>query len=218
MSTAAAGRDSTTAGFDEGQFRRVAGSFCSGIVIVTSWHAGRPVGLTCQSFFSLSLKPPLIAISVSNTSTTFPRIRQAGKFAVNVLSSRQRRLSDQFAARGADKWTGVSYRNGAIGVPVLHEVVAVLECDMEEEYDTGDHHLVVGRVRAIDHDAERDPLVYFRSSYRALHPAELPGVEELPDDQVAGASHKGGDEPGDRIGVPVEDRLVDELERVHQAP
>lgn len=160
--------DAPASTFDESHFRRVVGSFCSGVVIVTSADAGSPVGMTCQAFFSLSLRPPLIAISVSNTSTTYPRIRRAGKFAVNILSSCQQHLSQQFAMSGTDKWRGVSYEAGVTGLPVLHGTAAVLECDMTAEYPTGDHCLVVGHVRAIDHDAGQDPLVYFRSSYRSL--------------------------------------------------
>jgi flavin reductase (DIM6/NTAB) family NADH-FMN oxidoreductase RutF len=162
------GIDVPSAAFDEGHFRRVVGSFCSGVVIVTSTDAGSPVGITCQAFFSLSLRPPLIAISVSNTSTTYPRIRRAGKFAVNILSSCQQHLSQQFAMSGTDKWQDVRYGAGATGLPVLHGSAAVLECDMTAEYATGDHCLVVGHVRAVDHDAGQDPLVYFRSRYRSL--------------------------------------------------
>ncbi|MBM9466649.1 flavin reductase family protein [Nakamurella leprariae] len=154
--------------FDSNHFRQVIGSFPSGITIVTAMLDGKPVGMTCQSFFSLSLDPPLIAFSPAVTSTSYPSIREAGKFAINVIADGQRDLAGQFARSGTDKWAGVDYELGAVGAPVIGGVAAVVECELETEYPAGDHFIVIGRVKAMSHELMHKPLLYFRSAYSYL--------------------------------------------------
>lgn len=155
-------------GVDPGGFRQVLGQFCSGLTVITALADEMPVGMTCQSFFSLSLTPPLIAFAPATTSTTYPRIREAASFAINILAEEQSWVANQFATRGADKWAGVSWRSGHGGAQVIGDALASLECSLESELAAGDHFLVVGRVLAMDHDPGRLPLLYFRSSYSAL--------------------------------------------------
>ncbi|HEV7870413.1 MAG TPA: flavin reductase family protein, partial [Modestobacter sp.] len=89
--------------------RDVLGHFVSGVTVVTAMGADGPLGFTCQSFSSLSLDPPLVAFAPARTSTTWPRLREAGRFCVNVLAEEQSDLSRQFARSGTDKFAGVSW-------------------------------------------------------------------------------------------------------------
>ncbi|MTD12569.1 flavin reductase [Nakamurella sp. YIM 132087] len=154
--------------FDAAQFRSVVGSFCSGVTVVTACLAGELIGMTCQSFFSLSLDPPLVAFSPSAASKSYPKIRQAGRFAVNILSANQEDLARQMARSGIDRWNDVEHRPGLSGAPVIRGVAAVIECDFQAEHPAGDHLLVVGRVRALSQESTADPLVFFRSAFGTL--------------------------------------------------
>jgi 3-hydroxy-9,10-secoandrosta-1,3,5(10)-triene-9,17-dione monooxygenase reductase component len=146
--------------------RETMGAFCSGVVIVTaSGLDGEPLGFTCQSFVSVSLDPPLISISPARTSSTWPRIREAGRFVVNVLAHDHSHLSNQFASRGVDKYAGVEWTVSPHGSPILTGVCAWIECTLWREYDGGDHTVAIGEVTALAHDADRDPLLYYRGSY-----------------------------------------------------
>lgn len=150
--------------------RDVLGHFVSGIVVITAAGPDGPLGFTCQSFSSLSLDPPLVLLSTSRSSTTWPRIAATGSFAVNVLGADQQAVSTRFAVSGGDKFTDQSWRPGLLGNPLLDGAIAHVECDIEAVHDGGDHHIVVGRVRALDAPGldSRAPLVYYRSGYRAL--------------------------------------------------
>lgn len=156
--------------FDEASFRQVLARFATGVVVVTGTAGDGPAGLTCQSFSSLSLDPPLVLLSTARTSRTWPRIEASGRFAVNVLGDDQRDLSERFAVSGGDKFAGVAWRQGALGNPLLDGAIAHLECDVHAVHDGGDHVIVIGRVRALEAPGleERAPLVYFRSAYRTL--------------------------------------------------
>ncbi|MGA5507063.1 flavin reductase family protein [Streptomyces umbrinus] len=156
------------------EFRSVLGHFCSGLTVITTVADGRPAGLTCQSFFSLSLDPPLVAFSVSKTSTTYPALRDTGVCCVNVLAGNQRALSDGFARSGTDKWAGVAWSPGeATGSPVLDGALAWLECELQDEYETGDHLLAVARVRAVHSSQEGGPLLYFKGAYAHLGDSQV---------------------------------------------
>jgi flavin reductase (DIM6/NTAB) family NADH-FMN oxidoreductase RutF len=148
--------------------RATMGAFCSGVVVVTAFadHPGAgPLGFTCQSFTSLSLDPPLISINPARSSSTWPRIREVGRFAVNILAEDHAHVSNSFARSGTDKYAGVSWRFGPGGSPILDGVSAWVECTLWNEYDGGDHTIAIGEVTAMDHDAERNPLLYYRGSY-----------------------------------------------------
>jgi 3-hydroxy-9,10-secoandrosta-1,3,5(10)-triene-9,17-dione monooxygenase reductase component len=161
---------STTESFDEASFRQVLARFATGVVVVTGATEHGPAGLTCQSFSSLSLDPPLVLLSTARSSKTWPRIEAAGRFAVNVLGDDQRELSERFAVSGGDKFDGIGWRTGALGNPLLDGAIAHLECDVHAVHGGGDHVIVVGRVRGLEAPGleERTPLIYFRSEYRTL--------------------------------------------------
>lgn len=155
-------------------FRDTLGHYASGITIISGVDQEGPIGFTCQSFYSVSTDPPLISFSVMKTSTTFPRIRQTGKFAVNVLSHHQHNLSSQFAKKGTDKWAGVSWTESKVGNPVLEDTLMWLDCDVWAEHDAGDHLIILGRVNEmspVDRHAH-EPLLFFKGKYRYLQPEE----------------------------------------------
>ena len=156
--------------FDEATFRQVLARFATGVVVVTGATGDGPAGLTCQSFSSLSLDPPLVLLSTARSSKTWPRIAATGRFAVNVLGADQQDVSTRFAVSGGDKFAEQAWRPGALGNPLLDGAIAHVECDIQATHDGGDHVIVVGRVRAIEAPGleQRSPLVYYRSAYRAL--------------------------------------------------
>jgi 3-hydroxy-9,10-secoandrosta-1,3,5(10)-triene-9,17-dione monooxygenase reductase component len=150
---------------DPASLRRVLGHFCTGVVVVTAIDRGEPVGMTCQSFSSLSLDPPLVLFSASHSSTSWPRIRAAGSFAVNILAVQQERVSRVFAATGTDKFAEVEWTPGLLGAPLLAGCVAHVECRLESVYPGGDHDIVIGAPLALREDPAHGPLLFFRSGY-----------------------------------------------------
>ncbi|MFJ4828939.1 flavin reductase family protein [Streptomyces sp. NPDC088747] len=147
--------------------RRVLGQFGTGIVIVTATTDGGPVGMTCQSFASLSLDPPLISLSPGRSSTTWPRIRESGHFCINVLAHDQQELSNAFARSGGDKFAGVSWQAGQHGAPALDGALAWIHCRLWREYDGGDHTIVVGEVLELADGSSKPPLLYHGGRYLA---------------------------------------------------
>lgn len=151
------------------QFKSVLGHFCSGVAVLTATLDDHPVGLTCQSFFSVSIDPPLVAFSVATSSTSFPSISRAGTCCVNVLASDQLDLSNRFARSGTDKWTGTSWHSTPkTGDPIVEGVLAWIECELEQEHDAGDHILVVARVLSLGARPDAEPLLYYKSQYAHL--------------------------------------------------
>jgi 3-hydroxy-9,10-secoandrosta-1,3,5(10)-triene-9,17-dione monooxygenase reductase component len=155
-------RDETT---DAVLFRRTLSHFCTGVVVVTALDDGDPVGMTCQSFSSLSLDPPLVMFSPAHTSTTWPRIRRAGFFAVNILAADQERICRAFAISGPDKFASVRWHPGLTGAPLLDGVLACIECRLESVVVGGDHDIVIGAPVAMTEHEHVDPLLFFRSRY-----------------------------------------------------
>lgn len=155
---------------DQKLFRSILGSFASGVTVITGHDEQGPIGFTCQSFYSVSVDPPLVSFSVMKTSTTYPRIRETGRFTVNVLAHDQEAVSNQFAQKGGDKWAGIPWSTAAQGNPVLDGALAWLDCTIFAEHDAGDHYIVIGRVTELgaSRSAHAEPLLYFRGRYREL--------------------------------------------------
>jgi flavin reductase (DIM6/NTAB) family NADH-FMN oxidoreductase RutF len=149
---------------EKGEFRAVLGHFASGVVLVTGMDNHDPAGLTCQSFFSLSLDPPLVAMAPGKTSKSWPRASSTPNICVNILAADQEGLALVFATTGADKFDGVGWSPGANGAPRLHGALAWIECTIEHVHDAGDHHLVVGRVSAVEMGSGR-PLLFYRGGF-----------------------------------------------------
>ena len=148
--------------------RDVMGSFATGVTVVTAATDAGPVGFTCQSFSSLSLDPPLVVFAPARSSTTWPRLRELGRFCINVLAEEQTGLSATFARRSADRFAGVGWHPSRQGQPVLDGVVAWIDCTLWAEYDGGDHTLVAARVLDLGADPVRRPLLFHRGSYGLL--------------------------------------------------
>jgi 3-hydroxy-9,10-secoandrosta-1,3,5(10)-triene-9,17-dione monooxygenase reductase component len=147
--------------------RQVLGHFATGVTVITAVDDAGPAGLACQSFHALSLEPALICFCVGRGSSTWPRIRAAGRFVVNVLGAGQEELSHRFAVSGGDKFAGVAWEPSPLGSPVLDGAMAWVDCTVTAVHDGGDHHIVVGRVHDLDaHGGE--PLLFFRGQYRTL--------------------------------------------------
>ena len=152
--------------------REVMGHFASGVTVVTADTDAGPIGFTCQSFSSLSLDPPLVAFAPARSSRTWPRLREIGRFCVNVLSEGQDDVSQNFARSAPDKFAGVPWNPSAHGAPVLDDVVAWIDGELWAEYDGGDHTIVVARVLDLGASPDRRPLLYHRGSYGLLRPSE----------------------------------------------
>jgi len=150
--------------FDQARFREALGHFATGVTIVTAVEEEGPVGFTCQAFSALSLDPPLVVLAPAKSSTSWPKIAQAGAFCVNILSSHQEALCRAFAASGRDKFEGVGWSAASSGAPVLDGALAFVDCELEVAHDAGDHELVVGRVIDLG-IGEGTPLLYYRSGF-----------------------------------------------------
>jgi flavin reductase (DIM6/NTAB) family NADH-FMN oxidoreductase RutF len=157
---------------DPAAMREVLGHFASGVTVVTAVTDEGPIGFTCQSFSSLSLDPPLVAFAPARTSRTWPRLREIGRFCVNVLSEGQDDVSQNFARSAPDKFAGVPWNPSALGAPVLDDVVAWIDGELWAEYDGGDHTIVVARVLDLGAHPDRRPLLYHRGSYGLLRRGE----------------------------------------------
>ncbi|MGY2001459.1 flavin reductase family protein [Blastococcus sp. SYSU DS1024] len=152
--------------------RDVLGHFASGVTVVTADTPGGPIGFTCQSFSSLSLDPPLVALAPARTSRTWARLREIGRFCVNVLAEGQDAVSQNFARSGADKFAGVPWTPSPQGSPVLDDVVAWIDGELWAEYDGGDHTIVVARVLDLGAAPDRRPLLFHRGAYGLLRSGE----------------------------------------------
>lgn len=151
------------------EFRDVLGRFASGVTIVTAAAGDGPVGMTCQSFSSVSLQPPLVMFLPAKTSRAWPVIRTAGHFTVNLLASDQEALSNQFAAKGVDKFAGVSWVPApSTGAPRLDGSLAWIDCTIHAVHEAGDHYVVLGRVQELVVGAAEEPLIFYRSAYHRL--------------------------------------------------
>ncbi|KGC17313.1 flavin-dependent monooxygenase, reductase subunit [Burkholderia gladioli] len=149
------------------RFREALGHYASGITVIASHVDSEPIGFTCQSFHSVSMSPPLVSFNVMSNSASYPKIRQAGRFVVNILSDEQIGISNQFARRGTDKWQGVEWRASPLGNPIIAGSLHWLDCEIYAEYAAGDHLIVIGEVKAIDAEAAAaaQPLLYFKGQY-----------------------------------------------------
>ena len=149
--------------------RSTLGSFATGITVVTARTAsGEAIGMTISSFNSVSLEPPLILWSLSVNSPNLEALRKVSHYAVNVLSSSQKAISDRFASRAADRFAGLPLRDGLGGAPLLEGCCAWFECANEVHYPGGDHIIFVGRVERFAQGEDESPLVFHNGRYRTL--------------------------------------------------
>ena len=150
-------------------FRDVLGTFASGITVITTVTNGEPIGMTCQSFSSVSLDPPLVLFVPARSSRAWPVIQRTGRFCVNILAADQEHVSTQMATKGVDKFAGLGWRPAEVtGSPVLEGSLAHLDCTIHTVHEGGDHYVVIGRVEHLEttEAAVAEPLLYYRGRYR----------------------------------------------------
>lgn len=144
-----------------GHIARAAFTNCGhGISLCRHWSL-----VSYVTFSSLSLEPALITFSPARTSGTWPLLREAGRFTVNILPAEHQHLAAQFARSGTDKFAGVNHSPSPLGNPVLEKSLAGVDCELHQEYDGGDHTIVVGSVRALSARADAEPLLFYKGSY-----------------------------------------------------
>ena len=155
-------------GFDAAAFRRVIGSFMSGVVVITASDGDLPHGMTVSAVSSLSMDPPMLLACLNTSSRTQDVVTRTGVFAVNILAHDQGELAARFARSGlVDKFDGVGFRRGATGVPLLDGALAVVECRVAEVVTGGTHRVFLGRVLHAE-ATEGSPLAYFRGRFGKL--------------------------------------------------
>ena len=151
-------------------FRDTVGCFATGITIITTIDAdGSPIGLTANSFSSLSLDPPLVLFCLDRKVASFDAFKAGGNFAVNILSTGQQDVSNRFAKSGPEKWDGVTFDTWGTGSPILPGCLANMECNVSSISEGGDHVIVIGEVVQMERaSADAMPLLYYRGSYSNL--------------------------------------------------
>jgi 3-hydroxy-9,10-secoandrosta-1,3,5(10)-triene-9,17-dione monooxygenase reductase component len=150
---------------DDARFRQVLGHFPTGVTVIAAVDDDEPVGLAVGSFFSVSLRPPLVGFCPDRSSSSWPRIQRAGAFCVNILAEDQGSVCRVFAAKGTDKFASIPWTPTVTGSPRLEGVVAWIDCEIDAVHEAGDHYLVTGRVLDLEVLREVGPLLFFRGGY-----------------------------------------------------
>ena len=147
--------------FTSSDFRQALGMFATGVTIVTACDAnGQRVGLTANSFNSVSLDPPLVLWSLSRQAGSLPAFSSGSHYAINILSADQRALAERFASRDGPRFEGLPLREGAGGAPIIEGAAAVFECFNRSRYEEGDHIIFVGEVERCECRPGATPLIF----------------------------------------------------------
>lgn len=151
------------------QFRSAMSCFATGITVVTAKaEDGEQLGVTANSFTSVSLEPPLVLVSLARSLLCLDKLLSAPAFAINLLACGQEELSMRFARSMGDKWMGVAHETSELGAPLLDQRLAHFECRPYARYEGGDHVILVGEVVHFESQPQAEPLVFYRGSYRRL--------------------------------------------------
>ncbi len=157
--------------FSRTDFRTALGMFATGVTIVTArTRDGHMVGLTANSFNSVSLAPPLVLWSLSQAASSMEAFRKGSHYAINILAADQQALALRFATRGVDRFADVAFVDGASGAPLLAGAVATFECFNRSRYNEGDHVIFVGEVEYCAHRPGIPPLLYHGGKFFTEHP------------------------------------------------
>ena len=152
----------------EEEFRAVLGRFPSGVTVVTTTdESGADQGMTVSAFCSVSLRPPLILISIEKTASAHHALTTAAGFVVNILSARQEQIARRFAIVDIDRFEGVGFTRSTRGYAVLDDTLGVIECSRQQLYDGGDHTIILGKVESMRAEPGT-PLLYYRGGYAQL--------------------------------------------------
>ena len=160
---------------DPKAFRQALGQFATGVAVITAEGAdGSAIGLTMNSFNSVSVDPPLVLFSIARSAYSFAAMTEAKGFAVNILGRDQEQLSNKFAKALGDKWANVDHTLGHLAAPLISGALAHFECVPYAQYDGGDHVIFVGRVVRFTTRPESNPLVFYGGAYRELSQSSQP--------------------------------------------
>ena len=160
-----------TPGFSKNEFRASLAMFATGVTIVTARSAsGELVGLTANSFNSVSLSPPLVLWSLSQAAGSMATLSTASHYAINILAADQKELAERFASKREDRWNDVAFTEGSSGAPLLAGVVASFECFNRSRYEEGDHVIFVGEVERCSHREGAAPLLFHGGKFYTEHP------------------------------------------------
>lgn len=157
--------------FSQPEFRAALGMFATGVTVVTARTAdGALVGLTANSFNSVSLNPPLVLWSLSRAAASLPAFSTGSHYAINILAADQQELAKRFAAKNVDRFADVQFTLGVAGAPLLTGAAATFECFNRSRYFEGDHVIFVGEVERCSHRTGTSPLLFHGGKFYAEHP------------------------------------------------
>ena len=158
----------TAAALEPSLFRKVLGTFPTGVTVVTAKDgAGGPIGLTANSFTSVSLNPPLVLVCVDHRSNSLGPLRSSKSFAINILSEEQKELCMLFASKTENRFEHINWAKGVLGDPIFPDAIGILECETHQIVEAGDHDIIIGRAVSAAESASR-PLGYFRGGFYSV--------------------------------------------------
>ncbi len=164
-------RTVTPAAFSASEFRTALGMFATGVTIVTALgKTGEPIGLTANSFNSVSLNPPLVLWSLALRSASMSVFRAGTHYAINVLAADQQALALRFAKPSSNRWQDVPWHLGTSGAPLIDGAAASFECFNRSRYEEGDHVIFVGQVEHCTHRVGASPLLFHGGQFYTEHP------------------------------------------------
>ena len=171
MSLSDLSRKAQTPNFSPVEFRTALGMFATGVTVVTARTAeGELVGLTANSFNSVSLTPPLVLWSLARAAASLPAFSTGSHYAINILGAEQHDLARRFAARDVNRFADVAFVEGVGGAPLLCGAAATFECFNRSRYEEGDHVIFVGEVERCAHRAGASPLLFHGGKFYTEHP------------------------------------------------
>ena len=152
--------------------KQLLGRRAAAVAIVTARAGERIHGMTVTAYTEVSLEPPLVLVCADQTSNTHPVISAGGVFALNLLSDAQAELSNRFASKQDEdlRFEGIAWETAVTGAPILPGVLGALDCRVVAAHEAGDHVIYIGRVEAVRHHPEREPLLYHRATYGSFRP------------------------------------------------
>ncbi|MCB1706097.1 MAG: flavin reductase family protein [Halioglobus sp.] len=155
---------------DGRQLRDALGRFATGVCVITTLtDKKQAVGMTANSFSSVSLDPPLVLWSLQNNSDVYDAFSTPRHFAINILSSEQQAHSNQYAKKGQHDLDPTHYRLGKYGAPIIRHALATFECKLHATHEGGDHLIIVGKVLDMQQRPTGEPLLFYCGRYRELH-------------------------------------------------
>jgi flavin reductase (DIM6/NTAB) family NADH-FMN oxidoreductase RutF len=170
MPSPTSSRQASSPRFSTQEFRASLGMFATGVTIVTARTPdGALVGLTANSFNSVSLSPPLVLWSLSKAASSMAAFSTGSHYAINILAAGQKELAERFASRREDRWKDVLFTQGECGAPLLADAAATFECFNRSRYEEGDHVIFVGEVERCSHRAGASPLLFHGGKFYTEH-------------------------------------------------